>query len=163
MSLQTLPAWPLITVISGGQRGADEAGLAAGKWLNYRTGGMAPQEWMTETGPNEELRDVYGLRECAVPGYRPRTYWNVYHSDATVIFHIGELDGGSLYTKQVAEGLKRPVIVNPTPTELRDWIFNTPTKLGAMQILNVAGNRESKSPGIYDKVFGILSQGLIPF
>ncbi len=51
-------------IISGGQTGADQAGLYVGKMLGLKTGGVAPPHFMTHEGPNPELlRDEYGLVE----------------------------------------------------------------------------------------------------
>lgn len=38
-------------IISGGQTGADQGGLRAGRLLHLETGGTAPHNWMTEQGP----------------------------------------------------------------------------------------------------------------
>jgi Circularly permutated YpsA SLOG family len=47
-------------VISGGQTGADQAGLRAARASGIRCGGMAPKGWLTEAGPAPWLAD-YGL------------------------------------------------------------------------------------------------------
>ncbi|KKL28978.1 hypothetical protein LCGC14_2369790, partial [marine sediment metagenome] len=76
----------LLKVISGGQTGADQGGLEAGKELGLETGGTAPLGWKTEDGPQPELLKGFGLRECTQPGYPVRTRRNVLTSDGTVIF-----------------------------------------------------------------------------
>lgn len=151
-----MTGWPLIKVISGGQTGADLGGLRAAKFLHYETGGMAAQRYMTETGPNYDLGDLYGLEPCPASGYKSRTYANVRDSDATVLF--GWITEGTLYTAQVAGGLKKPWVANPSAIHLRDWIFKQ-----QIRVLNVAGNRESKNPGIGDRVYELLIVGLLPF
>ena len=72
-------------IISGGQTGADQGGLEAGKILGIPTGGWAPMNWMTENGPQKELLESLGLRNSMRP-YSTRTGWNVREGDATVIF-----------------------------------------------------------------------------
>lgn len=42
---------PLRWIISGGQTGADQGGLDAGKALGLKTGGLMPKGWRTEAGP----------------------------------------------------------------------------------------------------------------
>jgi hypothetical protein len=78
----------LTKIISGGQTGADQGGLEAGRELGLATGGTAPYNYMTECGPQMAALQTYGL----VAGkYDPRTYpkrteQNVKDADATVIF-----------------------------------------------------------------------------
>ena len=42
-------------VISGGQTGADQAGLAVAKRLGIPTGGCMPKGWLTEAGPRPDF------------------------------------------------------------------------------------------------------------
>ena len=53
-------------VISGGQTGADRAGLFAARKFAIETGGYAPRGWLTESGTAPWLAD-YGLTECQYP------------------------------------------------------------------------------------------------
>jgi len=62
----------LKNIVSGGQTGADQAGLRAAKAAGIETGGWAPHGWTTEKGPAPWLAD-YGLAECPIPGYPART------------------------------------------------------------------------------------------
>src|ERR1035437_7913985 len=96
-------------VISGGQTGADQAGLAAAQSLGIDTGGCAPWNWMTDDGPAEGLLVAYGL----MPGpkdssiYRKRTEANVRDSDGTVLF--GKLSSpGSRLTHTYCMQYMRP-------------------------------------------------------
>lgn len=83
----------LCKIISGGQTGADRAGLDAAKRLGLETGGTAPKEFMTSNGPDHALSQIYGLKE--VPDkktfsiayhYVRRSKINVEDSDGTVAF-----------------------------------------------------------------------------
>lgn len=138
---------PTITkIISGGQTGADQGGLEAGKALGILIGGTAPQGWKTERGPMRELLSNYGLTEASIPGYPFRTKMNVLNSDATVVFgQIGE--AGSKLTCDLCVKLGKPWMVNPTTTNLLELI-----EWHKVRVLNVAGNRESKNPGIQERV-----------
>ena len=62
----------LSKVVSGGQTGADQAGLRAAAKAGIDTGGWACKGWLTEKGPASWLAD-YGLAECPVPDYPART------------------------------------------------------------------------------------------
>lgn len=80
-------------IISGGQTGADRAGLEAAYLYNLETGGWTPPRFMTSAGSDYVLRDKYGLRDISTVGslgadYARRTQLNVDESDATVVFKI---------------------------------------------------------------------------
>lgn len=85
---------PLRKVISGGQTGADQAGLRAACQLGLETGGTAPPGWATSEGPKRDLLLSYGLVECAegrsssTAGYIARSKCNVDDADATLVFRV---------------------------------------------------------------------------
>ena len=150
---------PQITkIISGGQTGADRAGLDAAKELGIATGGKCPRLFRTETGADPSLKQ-YGLTETASSDYSERTRLNVIDSDGTVIFadvSNGKISSrGSLLTLKTARENDKPCVVNPTGAELVKWI-----KSNSISILNVAGNRESTSAGIYERVRMLLVEVL---
>ena len=140
-------------IISGGQTGADQGGLEAGRLLGIPTGGTAPVGFITDEGPNLDLIS-YGL----VPGppdprvFPLRTIKNVKDSDGTVWFGNPNSPGGRL-TLNTCKRVGRPYIVNPSPQDLSRWVSNNHIK-----VMNVAGNRERKSPGIKQRVIKILSE-----
>ncbi|KAH3765333.1 Circularly permutated YpsA SLOG family [Pelomyxa schiedti] len=76
-----------LKVISGGQTGADRAGLEAARQLNLATGGFAPKGWLTEDGPDPGLAN-FGLTQANASGYPARTKMNVDASDATIAFRL---------------------------------------------------------------------------
>lgn len=144
----------LTKIISGGQTGADQGGLEAGKELGLITGGTAPMGWRTEKGPNSKLLSEYGLVECSLPGYPARTELNILNSDGTVIF--GNIDEpGSSLTLTLCRKLKKPYLVNPSIEEFLNFVEVWP-----ISTLNVAGNRESKNPGIQKRVRDFLIKEL---
>jgi hypothetical protein len=144
-------SFPLELVISGGQTGADRAGLEVGRRLGYRTGGTVPKGFRTATGPDPTLR-AFGVTEDDSPDYPPRTIRNVRDSDGTVWFGARKTPGGRLTTGTALRNGK-PLIVNPSPGELRQWIIENRVK-----VLNVAGDREESDPGIQVRVEEILMQ-----
>ena len=73
-------------VISGGQTGADEAGLIAAKMYGLKTGGYMPDGFKTKVGDRPEFADIYRCYAVKGAGYAAITSLNVYHSDATIRF-----------------------------------------------------------------------------
>lgn len=140
-------------IISGGQTGADQGGLCAGKLLGLEIGGTAPPNFMTHDGPNPMLlKYAFGLEEGEHDSrtYPKRTRKNVKDSDGTVIF--GRLSSpGSRSTIRYCEAIHLPFITNPTSVQLRMWAESC-----EIEVLNVAGNREHKNPGICDRVIKTL-------
>jgi len=139
-------------IISGGQTGADRGGLLAGEALKIDTGGTAPPGFMTEIGTCLELRDIFGLVEGDYdPKVFPkRTKKNVEDSNGTLL--MGDIDSpGSKLTLRYCNELDKPRLINPTPSGLKWWIDHH-----KIEILNVAGNRESKTPGIQKETFDLL-------
>jgi Circularly permutated YpsA SLOG family len=90
MNLQSLK------IVSGGQTGADRAGLDWAIKNGIQHGGWCPKGRRAEDGP---IDAKYQLQETPSSNYPQRTEWNVRDSDGTMIFSIGEyLTGGSLKT-----------------------------------------------------------------
>ena len=136
-------------IISGGQTGADRGGLLAGKDLGIKTGGWAPKGYLTENGPDWSLKE-FGLVQHSSPNYPPRTRMNCQDSDFTVIF--GDIKStGCRLTLSVCREDDIPYLVNPDAEELREY-----ARMLEAETVNVAGNRESKSPGIEERVRGIV-------
>lgn len=99
-------------IISGGQTGADIAGIDAAIETNFPYGGWLPKSRLTEKG---SLSEKYShFKTMTRGGYPARTKQNIIDSDATLIFTHGKLTGGSLLTKKAALKLKKPVLhINP--------------------------------------------------
>ena len=88
----------LTTIISGGQTGADMAGLLAARDIGLKTGGTAAPYYATSEGKQEELLKSFGLKAISwqgswVKGYIERTKANVDNSDATVVFKYKDSPG----------------------------------------------------------------------
>lgn len=140
-------------VISGGQTGADIAGLRAAKRCGIETGGTAPLNYAIENGRNCDLGRVFGLKQSQSQGWTLRTKQNVLDADATLILAHKIKSAGTQLTIEFCVFYKKPYkIVKcsekgiPNPGEMdeaRNWLklFNPTT-------LNIAGNRESKCPGL---------------
>jgi hypothetical protein len=156
---------PLLQVISGGQTGVDQIGLAVARSLGYQTGGTAPRGWQTDDGPMPALLKHYGLVECRFKGYSVRTQMNVKAADLTVWF--GHVDSpGGIVTAAAARRLSKPFLVNPTAAALRLWLEIT-DQINAgigdpplVSILNVAGNRYRKNPAASVVAYQVLTEAL---
>ncbi len=139
-------------IISGGQTGADMGGLLAAKELGLETGGTAPKNYMTEESSNWELKTIYGL--IAKGTYAERTLINVDSSDATVLFGDSN-SAGSKLTATCCAAQRKPIIHNPGVIAFYRFITEND-----VQVLNIAGNRESRNPGIEERVRAYLVEAL---
>jgi hypothetical protein len=123
-------------------------------------GGWCPKGRKAEDGP---IDAKYPLKESPSASYLQRTEWNVRDSDATVLFSLApELTGGSKKTAEFAKKHHKPWIHladgdQDIAQRLKDWLAQN-----AVEVLNVAGPRASKEPGIasfviltLDAVFGL--------
>jgi len=109
-------------IISGGQTGADQAGLDTAVYLRLDTGGTIPKGRRTDSGPMS-LYDFrrYKLIEHSSPLYLPRTECNVINSDGTVLF--GDMQSpGSKATIRLLKDHAKPYIINPRPEDLSRWV-----------------------------------------
>lgn len=153
-------------IVSGGQTGADIAGLMAARRFGIETGGWMPPNFLTEYGSKPQWAKEFGLQAILPVGsvhaaYVARTNKNAQESDGTIIFSSDWQSKGTVCTIKAAERYKKPCLkvdfehpqFMPTAAEVVDWIVQN-----GIQVLNVAGNRESKSPGITSRVTSFLSE-----
>lgn len=148
--------WFVGQIVSGGQTGVDRAALDWALQRGVVHGGWCPQGRLATDGP---LPGHYLLRETDSTGYRQRTKLNVRDSDATLIFNMGPLDGGTLQTVHFARTLRKPhLVVQLDGLALESAVQNVRAWLaeGRFRTLNVAGPREEKRPGVYACVLGLL-------
>jgi hypothetical protein len=153
-----------IKIVSGGQTGVDIAGLDVARSLNLPWGGWAPKGWIQECGliPDEyRWNGKNGLKEndqgpwSKIGAYVHRTKRNVLESDFTIIIFRGEITTGTKLTEKFCKELRKP-----------HWLFNLDRSCLVAEedlhcrllleyvknpecIINIAGPRESKRPGIY--------------
>jgi hypothetical protein len=146
-------------LVSGGQTGADIAALDVALKHGFPHGGWYPKGRKSVEGP---IPARYDLNETPSASYLQRTEWNVRDSDGTVVFTMAEeVSGGSLKTIGFAKKHGKPCIqvsrdgsVSPA-TDLRAFV-----KEHGIKVLNVAGSRESKEPGLHDWVMELLEEAL---
>lgn len=140
-------------IISGGQTGADIAGLDAAKNNKIRTGGYAPTNWLTSDGSNPQL-SAYGMIEFGT--YKERTWENVKISQATIRLAYNFGTPGEICTLNAIKHYNKPYLdidlKNPKPVDdvahaiIDNWF----------QIINIAGNSEKTNPGTYKKAYTYL-------
>ncbi len=147
----------LTKVISGCQTGVDEAGLAAAYDYGIQTGGYIPKGHKTLKGPRPDLTKKYGLIEHSSSGYKERTWDNVQSSDGTLRFASNWKSSGEICTKNAIINYNKPYCDISIPDGLDDtkfvlqWINDNNIK-----VLNIAGNSEQTSPGIYKITYEFL-------
>lgn len=141
----------LTKVISGGQTGADQAGWRVARAFGIPTGGFMPLGFLTEDGPRPDLAEAFGATELPTADYPTRTRRNAAEADATVWFGSTETPGART-TLGACRRLGRPfLIVEPgesiRPSDVAAWI-----REHRVEVVNVAGNRESNASGIGARV-----------
>ncbi len=142
-------------IISGGQTGVDRAALEVARTLAIPCGGWCPKGRRAEDGP---IQARYPLRETPSADYAQRTEWNVRDADGTLILARGTPIGGTALTITVARRLGKPFrIVDLAQAvdaiRVRRWL-----RQESIGVLNVAGPRESTSPGIYKEALTFLTE-----
>ncbi len=143
-------------IVSGGQTGADRAGLDAAIACGIPHGGWCPKGRTAEDGV---IPERYQLTETEGVSYLARTERNVKQSDGTVIFTLGELAGGSLRTVDFARRHRKPwkhiqlggIGDEQAAEALRRFV----TEQG-IKVLNVAGSSESREPGLHQRVQAVV-------
>ncbi|MFQ3629054.1 MAG: putative molybdenum carrier protein [Cyanobacteriota bacterium] len=152
-----------LTIISGGQTGVDRAALDGAIARGQTYGGWCPRGGWAEDFPTPPglLAHYPNLKETPSPDPAQRTEWNVRDSTATLILlrHEDEQrSAGTRLTQAIAMQLGKPLrIVYLDGAIARDQICEWLLTLPENTTLNVAGPRESESPGIYAIAHNILS------
>lgn len=133
-------------VISGGQSGADIAGLRAAKRYGLETGGSMPKGFRTMHGFRPQYAKLYGMRATQSGAYPVRTKENALNSDATSRFAYSFNSYGERATLRAVLEAGKPYVdidlTRPkafTPMDFGCWLldFN-------VGILNVAGNADKR-------------------
>jgi len=133
-------------VISGGQTGVDRSALDVALELGMPAGGWCPKGRKAEDG---SLSSRYPLTETPSEQYWQRTEWNVRDSDGTLVLTRGAPAEGTAYTIEVARKSGKPCLVLDLSEEPSESVVQAWADEHKVRVLNVAGPRESKCPGIY--------------
>jgi hypothetical protein len=149
-----------LTIVSGGQTGADRAALDFAIRHGLAHDGWCPRGRLAEDGPLDER---YQLRQSPSRKYAQRTEWNVRDSDATVVFSMdSEVQGGTALTIGLAERLGRPwlhlVGGDLSPAIVAESARRLIAFLEEHRVarLNVAGPRSSQAPEVANFVDQVL-------
>ena len=160
-----------IRIISGGQTGADQGGYDAAIKMQLEYGGWIPKNRKSENG---KIPEKYkNLKEVDSSNYLVRTEKNILASYGTIIF-LGDIrpTGGSKRTIDFCLKHNKPYLIvklcdiypsgkgfvgQERQKELEHLILDFIKKLYIIYptdhpVINIAGSRESKCPGIQKKV-----------
>jgi putative molybdenum carrier protein len=162
---------PTLEIRSGGQTGVDRAALDVARTLGIPTAGWCPHGGWAEDFPEPPgLLAAYPML-TPTPSHDPRqrTAWNVRDSDATLILtprgDAADSPGADL-TRAFAElvFLKPYIVVDvgrhDADAGVAAWIHARMNGSARLVRLNVAGPRESESPGVYARASELLARTL---
>lgn len=149
-------------IISGGQTGVDRAALDSARHLRIPHGGWCPKGRKAEDG---RIADIYHLKETKSDDYSERTKSNIADSDGTLIIVMKtpiEVTDGTILTIQEVKDKNKPFLIIDLSSKddlslvVKEWILEN-----KIDVLNVAGPRESQAPGIYDLALKFMNK-LLP-
>ena len=153
-------------IISGGQSGVDRGALDAAREMGLKYGGWCPRFGLAEDYPDPPglLADYPALEETPSPDYLERTEWNVRDAAATLIIAPNRslaVSGGTGYTlNRIRKYNKNHHIALLDDPDFRERVSLWLDTLDADALLNVAGPRESKAPGIARRTKKLLREAL---
>ena len=149
-------------IISGGQTGADRAGLDVAIRHGMPHGGWCPKGRQAEDGV---IPPQFQLRETGSNNYSIRTRRNVRDSGGTAIFsERADLIEGTQETATFAKEIGKPLLhllssagIDEAATQLKAFL-----KEHGIVVLNVAGPRALEEPEVSQFVNAVLSRALEP-
>ncbi|WED42762.1 putative molybdenum carrier protein [Legionella cardiaca] len=141
-------------VVSGGQTGVDQAGLLIANEMGMTVGGWCPKGGMDENSESI-LKKYPSLKETTTENSDERTKLNIRDSDGTLIivprWPLSEnIKDGTRLTIEEAERQKKPYLIisldikKDASVMIKAWVNEH-----NISVLNIAGPRESNSPGIH--------------
>lgn len=146
-------------IVSGGQSGVDRAALDLALYHGIPCGGACPRGRWAEDGP---IPARYPLVPVSSSNPVVRTLENVVSADASLVVVRGSVGRGSRATLAFASRLGIPYFLvdlscDPSWLAVQRWL-----SVHGVGVLNVAGSRESRAPGIYDAAIYFLAAVLVP-
>ena len=145
-----------LKIISGGQTGVDRAALDVALKHRIDCGGWCPAGRLDEFG---KIPDRYPIQELSGGGFTERTLQNVKDSDGTVVIYAAELRGGTDQTVRFCVEVRRPyqlIDASRVATAEAAQLIADFVRTNRIDILNVAGSRQSEWPDGYDYAFRVL-------
>jgi len=157
----------VVTIVSGGQTGADRAALDAAMARGVRYRGWCPKGGWAEdsTEPPGVLVRYPGLKETPEQAPEQRTDWNVRDADALLVLVDGRglaVSKGTARAVAQAQALRKPYLV--IDVDRPDARGEAQAFLAARknQAIGIGGPRESEAPGLYEKAKALLLDVLSP-
>jgi hypothetical protein len=145
-----------VKIISGGQTGVDRAALDVALKHGIDCGGWCPAGRSDEFG---RIPAQYPLEEVEGGGFTERTSQNVKDSNGTIIIYFRQLRGGTEQTVRFCVEQQRPhELIDASKISVEDAarLVADFVRRHKIDILNVAGPRQSEWPEGYDYVFRAL-------
>ena len=155
-------------IISGGQTGVDQAALYVAVEIGIPVGGWCPLGGFDENGTS--MLNSYPLTDIKELSFEQsvveRTKRNIIDADGTLIIVPSlplspQITDGTLLTINYANTQEKPYLLIAINDEHAIETIHTWLTIHNINSLNVAGPRESNSPGIYDKTCVLLKQLLL--
>lgn len=156
----------IVRVLSGGQTGADIGGWRAAQASGLPCGGWMPCGYMTEDGARPEYEALYGAIELPPSEYgdwpidrqyAERRRFNVLGCSCVLLFGDDTTPGArGLLADMKAVGSRPLLRIRDGSTKLTDvvtWLRGQPDD----PVLLIAGNRESRAPGMGARVEAFLT------
>jgi len=151
-------------IVSGGQTGVDRAALDVAIFLEIPHGGWCPRGRKAEDG---SISTVYQLTETGSANYVVRTEKNVTDSGGTLILYRNRMTRGTALTASFTRRHGRPclaidIAAMQTGDSDEQWMEEKVAEVHAwltqesIDLLNVAGPRESTSSGITEDAHTLL-------
>lgn len=144
-----------VFIVSGGQTGVDRAALDFALLNNIPCGGFCTKGRRAEDG---RISTHYPLQELQSTSFAERTLQNILNSDVTLILYQDTLDRGTKLTLELCITHKKSSFCFSLKKgndilNIHSWLLDNKVKK-----LNIAGPRESNSPGIYDATLHFLNK-----
>lgn len=144
----------MLKIISGGQTGVDRGALEAALEVGVDFGGWAPQRFIAEDGVIPAVFRIK-MKQTSTADYRKRTRQNIISSDGTLIFvdaQRADVGPGTALTLDLCNKLQKPHLrvpmdVRRTPDASLAEMIRAWCEDEVVMVLNVAGPRETHSPG----------------
>ena len=134
----------------------DRAALDVARKHEIECGGWCPAGRLDEFG---KIPDQYPVQELQAGGFTERTLQNVKDSDGTVVIYAAKLAGGTEQTVRFCVEQRRPhepIDACKISTEKAAQLIADFVRKHKIDILNVAGPRQSEWPAGYDYTTGAL-------
>jgi hypothetical protein len=170
----SIPFVKVKKVISGGESGAETFSLKVAFDLGIKTGGTSQTFFMTEFGPNEDLKKIYKLKQCTDGDVFEVMNQNIKNSNVTIVFVNPQVKcKETSHAIEFAKSIKKELLIVELTEETLVDVEVSKIKEFLSEInqtieLNVSGHTESKCGFkryptlVYDILYDVLKPIYIP-